>query len=190
LILNLKRELSFSGVHVHLNTPVDETVVASVNPDAIVMAVGGDPYYPQIEGIDQSNIYSVEDVLNGRVDPGQRVVVYDWKGDWAGVGVAEFLADQGKEVELVSGTHVIGEKLQKYLQDVYLGNLYSKQVKMTPHAIDGVDGVVMSTGYIQRTDLYYELKQLGKEIYRIGDCLAPRTAENAILEGFELAAKL
>ncbi|MGG1662673.1 FAD-dependent oxidoreductase [Brevibacillus sp. NRS-1366] len=212
LILNLKRELNFSGVHVHLHSAVDKSVVTDANPDAVVLAVGSDPYYPQIGGIDQGNIYSVEDVLNGLVDPGQRVVVYDWKGDWAGVGVAEYLADQGKEVEIVSGTHIVGEKLQKYLLDVYLGNLYSKQVKMTPHyriqevngssivfynifnyelyAIDGVDGVVMSTGYIQRTDLYYQLKELGKEIYRIGDCLAPRTAENAILEGFELAAKL
>ena len=212
LILNLQRELKLAGVHVHLNSPVDEAVVESVNPDVIVVAVGGEPYFPQISGIEQDNIYSVENVLNGRVDPGQRVVVYDWKGDWAGVGAAEYLADQGKEVEIVAGTHVIGEKLQKYLLDVYLGNLYTKRVKMTPHhriqeingrsivfynifnyepyVVDDVDGIVMATGYIQRTDLYYRLKKSGREIHRIGDCLAPRTAENAILEGFELAAKL
>ncbi|MFM1651742.1 FAD-dependent oxidoreductase [Brevibacillus sp. B_LB10_24] len=212
LILNLQRELKFAGVHVRLQAPVDEAVVQELNPDVIVMAVGGVPYFPQIGGTDQKNVYSVEAVLNGQADPGQRVVVYDWNGDWAGVGVAEFLADQGKDVEIVSGTHVVAGKLQRYLRDVYLGNLYTKRVKMTPHyriqeingssilfynmfnyepyQIDDVDGIVLATGYIQRTDLYYNLKQLGKEIHRIGDCLAPRTAENAILEGLELAAKL
>jgi hypothetical protein len=48
---------------------------------------------------------------------------------------------------------------------------------------DGYDTIVMAAGNVSLDQLYFELKGKVKELYRIGDCLAPRKTDMAILEG-------
>jgi predicted dinucleotide-utilizing enzyme len=64
-------------------------------------------------------------------------------------------------------------------------------------AIEGVDTVVMSVGARSNRELYDELKGEmragglgGKELYFIGDAVAPRLIQQAILDGEELARNL
>lgn len=43
---------------------------------------------------------------------------------------------------------------------------------------------VESQGRVPNVELYEEIKHLASEVYQIGDCLAPRTIEEATFEGF------
>ena len=55
------------------------------------------------------------------------------------------------------------------------------------HIIEGVDTVVMATGYRSENRLYKALKGKVSELYAIGDCKLPRRALDAIHEGYMTA---
>ena len=45
-------------------------------------------------------------------------------------------------------------------------------------------------GHQSEDALFLELEDWGGEVHRIGDCLAPRTAEEAVLEGLKAGAAI
>ena len=51
-----------------------------------------------------------------------------------------------------------------------------------------MDTLVLCTGHIAETELADSLAGYGGELKIVGDSLAPRTAEEAIFEGFEVGA--
>jgi hypothetical protein len=53
-----------------------------------------------------------------------------------------------------------------------------------------VDTLVLALGQIQDAPLERELVEWGGELHMIGDCLTPRTAEEAVLEGLKVGAAL
>ena len=55
-------------------------------------------------------------------------------------------------------------------------------------AIDSVDTVVLATGPKANDELYFALKGEAENVYRIGDCVAPRKLDHAVYEG-ELAGR-
>ena len=56
-----------------------------------------------------------------------------------------------------------------------------------PLICEDVDTLVTALGHIGDRDLQTQLHGLATEVHAIGDCLAARSAEEAILEGLELA---
>ncbi|WP_318508695.1 hypothetical protein [Bacillus sp. T3] len=52
------------------------------------------------------------------------------------------------------------------------------------------DSVVLSLGRVPNTELFEQLKDLAPEVKQIGDCLAPRTIEEATYEGMIAALNL
>jgi len=52
------------------------------------------------------------------------------------------------------------------------------------------DTVVTAMGNEVDDALYYSLKGLIKELYRAGDCVAPRKADMAIYEGYMVGSKV
>lgn len=64
--------------------------------------------------------------------------------------------------------------------DVYGFNVYSNEWK----TFEGFDTVVMAMGNRVEDGLYKALKGRVKELYRIGDCVAPRKVDMAIYEGY------
>jgi hypothetical protein len=47
----------------------------------------------------------------------------------------------------------------------------------------GYDTIVLAAGNVARDSLYFELKGRVRELYRVGDCVAPRKTDMAIMEG-------
>src|SRR6202011_1661599 len=71
-------------------------------PDAVIVATGRRPLVPDVAGIDGRNVLHAMDALQGAATT-QRVVVVGGLDKHLGPPtIAEFLADQGKEVEVVS----------------------------------------------------------------------------------------
>jgi hypothetical protein len=59
-----------------------------------------------------------------------------------------------------------------------------------PVVLEGVSGLVLAQGHESRCTLASELEELDVEVHAIGDCVAPRTVEEAVLEGLQTAAVL
>ena len=58
-------------------------------------------------------------------------------------------------------------------------NVYSNEM----FDFDGYDTVVLAAVNVADDSLYFELKDKVDEIYRVGDCVAPRKTDMAIIEG-------
>jgi len=212
LVDNLAREMVLAGVEVRLKTTVDRALVDAENPDVVIIATGAVPYLPDLEISDDVHAVEAWQVLRGEVNPGASVVVADWRCDWVGVGLAEKLASEGCHVRLcVDGVHA-GQNLQMYLRDYWAGALHKLGVEVIPYArlfgadgdtvyflhstsdepiiCEGVDTLVMAQGHQPVTSLEEELTDSRHEIHMVGDCLSPRSAEEAIYEAFMTARKI
>ncbi|MDP7453059.1 MAG: hypothetical protein QGE95_12410 [Arenicellales bacterium] len=54
-----------------------------------------------------------------------------------------------------------------------------------PIVCDGVDSLVLAMGHEPVCELADALADLDTELISIGDCITPRTAEEAVLEGLK-----
>ena len=89
----LIRQALAAGVNVQTNAAVDQKLVASVGPDVVILAAGGEPIRPPIPGVENANVVQAWDVLAGRVDVGKEVVIIG--GGAVGIETAVFLAKIG-----------------------------------------------------------------------------------------------
>ena len=93
-------ELERLDVAIRYNTFAEAEDVRALTPDVVIIATGGLPQAPQMDG--QALTVSSWDVISGAVKPAARVLVYDDGGAHAGMTAAELLAKAGAEVELIS----------------------------------------------------------------------------------------
>ena len=154
-------------------------------------------------GIEQA--VDVRAVLNGEVNVGDRVVVYAGDNHMQALSTADTLLDQGKDVTVVVPTEAPGLLAEEHTRFVILARLAAKGVSgmVMMSALTSYDGMsasgvemmtgeefelpcdtlVSSFGGIADESLYFALKGRVDDLHRIGDCVAPRTADNAIFEG-------
>jgi hypothetical protein len=71
-------------------------------------------------------------------------------------------------------------------ETVYLQHTASGE----PIICEGVDTVVLALGHEQEAGLSDSLADWPGELHRIGDCVAPRTAEEAVLEGLKVGSAI
>jgi thioredoxin reductase len=207
----LQRQVEEAGVEVRLGVEVTPEMVAGLTPDAVVVATGSRPYVPPAPGMDQKNVVTAAQVLEGEVKAGRRVlVVGGLEEHMPPLGIAEFLADQGKRVEVLSELLVAGEGLETTLLHVLTKRLLDKGITLTPltaveavrgrtvlaansftgqrRTITGVDTVVLACGSRADDTLARALKSRAGELHLIGDCRAPRRMLHAIMEGARAAS--
>ena len=207
IIGNLQREMELAGVKVVTGSKVDCDLIERLAPDAVVIATGATPYVPAIEGREESHVVDAWQVLRGEANVGAEVVVTDWRGDWIGLGLAEKFVREGCHVRLAVNGITAGQMIPQYARDKWLGTLHSLGVEVLPymrlHGADsdtvylqhitsgepvlceGVDTLVTAHGHQADTGLEDALADWGGEVHLIGDCLAPRTVEEAVLEGLQ-----
>jgi 2,4-dienoyl-CoA reductase-like NADH-dependent reductase (Old Yellow Enzyme family) len=202
---NLAGEAERAGVQIALGTAADAALLRALGPDAVVLATGARPRMPNLELTGSPVVLTAWDVLRGAVVPAGRVVVADWRCDWIGLGVATLLAQRGRKVTLgVTGYHA-GQRIQQYVRDAMIADALRLGVEILPlvrpygadeetvylqHVLTGepvliepAAALVLSAGHLPVTGLAAELAGSGLDVREIGDCLAPRTVEEAVLEG-------
>jgi mycofactocin system FadH/OYE family oxidoreductase 2 len=161
------------------------------------------------------NVADVREVIegtaaNGGPQPGQSVVVVDEIGFHHATSVAELLADRGCSVEIVTNGMVVGQDLgitldmeNWWMRATTKGIVQSTDLVPMGMA-DGVltllhhptgqnqtrtaDWVVLAVPPSPVEWLYNDLKAAGVRVERIGDCLAPRRAHAAIIDGERVGA--
>jgi len=93
LIDSLSTQAKKAGVNICTNTEVTSAIVKKERPDVVIIATGGKPIRPNIPGIDGSNVVQAWDVLSGKADAGERVVVIG--GGAVGIEAATYIAKIG-----------------------------------------------------------------------------------------------
>src|SRR5512138_776469 len=217
IIRNEKGQVDKAGVTVKLGTEVTTGQLLAEKPDVVIVATGSVPKEHPVGGADGPAIFNVPQVLNGEAQLGQNVCLIDYDGHQRAAATAEFLANQGKTVHMITSSLFIGAELGP-TQDLYLSRqrLLQKGVTFTPDiAVMEVSGeagaktvkgfnvysnvwnewgpfdtLVLAMG--QRVDdgLYMSLKGKVKELYRIGDSVAPRKVDMAIWEGHKTGREI
>lgn len=212
IILFFERQLEKLNVDIRLEHAARPEDVLSEDSDAVIVATGSTAFRPDIIGIDQKHVLSSRDVLSGNAEIGERVLVVDTLGRAEAPTVAEFLVDQGRQVEIVTGLEYIGRHMPVPAWHNQLELLMKKGVTLTPftgvwevseksvdvynvvswepRTIEGIDTVVLAAGGQADDALYHELKGRHPEVHAIGDCYQPRDIELAVVDGHRVAREI
>ncbi len=210
--MNLHREALRAGVRIVTNSPVGLELVREVRPDAVIVATGARPYRPGLEIMGEARVLDAWQVIRGEELPKGHAVVVDWRGDWTGIGVARILAQRGHRVTLCVNGYGAGESLQQYVRDSSLASLQRERIDVIPlvrpfgvaddsvylqHVLteepvimEQICGVVLACGHESVSGLLTDLELLDVRAVGVGDCMAPRTLEEAVLEGLVAGSAL
>ena len=90
-VSSLRKSLEELEVPVHLGCEVDENMIASFAPDAVIVATGAKPLVPPVSGIDGENVVFAEDVLLGNVEVKDAPIVVCGGGE-VGCETADYIA--------------------------------------------------------------------------------------------------
>ena len=206
LAQNLTREAERHGVRIHRRSEMTAALIAEMKPDAVILATGSDVHMPAIEG-EAAQLVHAADILAGRARSGARAVIYDWHADWIGAGLAEKLAGEGVHVRLAVNGMSVAANIQTYIRFEIAGRLHRLGVEVHPwlrlYGADGrtayfihtpsrepvvfeeVDTLIVSAPNHPASGLEAPIRALGIELHTVGDCLSPRTAEEAVYEGLK-----
>jgi len=130
-------ELARLKVDLRLGTRADEATIGDLRPDIVILATGGQPFLSQVpewgyaENREESLVVSTWDVLSGAVEPGKNVLIFDSICEFAGVSAADYLADKGAKVEIVTDDIKPGAAVGGTTFPTYYRSLYEKEVIMT-----------------------------------------------------------
>ncbi len=210
----LKHMLDKFNVPVMTGVSVTPDLIEDQKPDAVVVATGSVPVDRPYDGdYGPPDVLDVHQVLSQDYTVGEKVLFIDENSGHHATATVEYLAEQGKKVDMVTAELFIGIELaplgdlyltrQRLLQkgvtfttDVSVDEIQGTTVKAhniythEPIVFDDYDTVILGAGNIVNDRLYRELKDRVAEIYRIGDCVAPRGIDMAILEGRRVGEQL
>ena len=160
----------------------DIDMVRETSPEVVLIATGGTPNLGFL-GRGESLAVSSWDILSGSVPLKKTVLFYDDNGQHAGVSCAEFIAENGVDLEYLSPEMMIAPDIGGTNHPAYLRSLYNNDVTISLNqqltAIvredDGlaaivfneytgdtreirIDQVVVDHGTLPADDLYFDLK--------------------------------
>ena len=198
LARNLEGEVHRARVEVRTRTRVSAQEVLAGGWDVVVCCTGAAPDRPA------AGVLSVVDVMTEE-PVGERVAVVDQVGFHQATSTAEWLAQRGHRVDLLTPTLSAGQDLGLTLD---LENWHRRVLPLgvrtvtsvAPLGFDGgrvvavhaysgrqlefgpYDTIVVANHGVPDDALYFALK--GRlEVHRAGDCVAPRRAGEAVGEG-------
>jgi 2,4-dienoyl-CoA reductase-like NADH-dependent reductase (Old Yellow Enzyme family)/thioredoxin reductase len=202
LIDFLKKQIEKCNVECHMKSEVDIDMIKEINPDVVIIATGSIPYKPPVDGINLPIVLTVPEVFNGI----NKTVMKDAiiiGGGATGCEVALELSERGLPITIVEQLPNIGIQIEAIIKKIILDKLKKNNVRiLTEHRLSKVsehgvyvidkngnhvflkgDKVIIAVGNRPNNSLFKHVKKIGKEVYKIGDCLEVRSAKEAIYEG-------
>ncbi|MEG3029394.1 MAG: FAD-dependent oxidoreductase [Oscillospiraceae bacterium] len=147
MISTYRKQCLTLGVTFKMGVEVNEDLIKSEKPDAIILATGSKPFMPKIAGIDGKTVVSAEDVLYGNVNtpivtsdplygeltsPVGSVVVCG--GGEVGGETAEFIAQTNPQVTLLEMKPEILEDMVPENRGLLIERMAKKKIKVQTNA--------------------------------------------------------
>ena len=176
------------GVEFRFNTWAEAADVMALNPDVVIIATGG---LPEKDVLSSGNDLTVSawDILSGDVKPGANVLLYDDAGDHTAMQAAQFLAEAGSTVEVMTPDRSFAPEVMAMNLVPYMRAMQDKAVTFTVtyrlnaaerdgnrlKAIIGsdymdlrlerhFDQIVVNHGTQPLADIYFDLKPLSENL--------------------------
>ena len=218
-----RSQLEKLQVRVELGTEMTAAAVRDFGADAVVLSTGSQPtrtgfqralpHVDALPGVEQENVCSVNDVLEGAARPSNRVLLLDdLNGWWPASGTVLHLAEQGHDVTVVTASDKPAEALdvshlgpstrERFAKlgvtvicahaltrwagtTATIANLYTGDAREL-----AFDSLVLATTNTVDDTLASALAHDEIEVHTVGDMVAARTASMAFYEGRTLGMKL
>lgn len=211
---DLMRSMERLGVDIRLGVSATAEFVESFGADQVLIATGASPdrtgascSAPPPPGLETIRTLTLWEAIANPEQAGRRAVLLDDEGAFRIGGAAQLMLDAGCEVILVSRLpmllpatvytldlpqlyrNLLGKGLRYHLNS-WIRNVGGDCVTIgTPFSPDaerltGIDSIVLGTPRHPDDALYRALKPGLSGLARVGDCVAPRTMDHAIYEGF------
>ncbi len=207
----LIRRIEKSKVRLFLNTEATPQIINNEHYDVVIAAVGSEPLFPPIPGIDRENVVFAVDVYGGAYSvPTDTVVVIG--GGEIGVETGMLLAQQGKKVTLLE----MRERLAMDATPVHYYSMFmeawQKESNLTPivratctgigkdcvtyRDADGAERtvkagtVVIAAGMKPKTDEALKFAASGSLFKMIGDCNQVGNVQKCTRSAFGIVSSL
>lgn len=201
-------QLKKAGVNTRLNTESSSGLISKSQPDAVIIATGGTPLIPDIPGIGSRNVVTAQDVLSGKAEAGEKVVIIG--GGQVGCETGLYLAEKGKRVVIVEILKRMASDMGPMVRRRLMDGLRQRQVIMltnakceaiTEHGVtvtsaEGrkdtypADSVILAVGSGKNDNLFKGLQDKVPEVYCIGDASQPQGIMEAVRDGYRVALSL
>jgi 2,4-dienoyl-CoA reductase-like NADH-dependent reductase (Old Yellow Enzyme family)/thioredoxin reductase len=195
-------------VEVEMGEPVTTDIVKQLNPDALVVATGMSPAFPEIPGLDKMSPVFAHQVLSDECEVGDSVIMIG--GGVVGCETADFLAERGKKVTIIEILPRIAANMILLRRAALLSRLRAKGVVMLSNAhceeatkagivvrtkegqreTLSAETVVIAAGGRPNNGLYRAFQDKITQTYLIGDAVEPRTILEAVAEGYHIGITL
>jgi 2,4-dienoyl-CoA reductase-like NADH-dependent reductase (Old Yellow Enzyme family) len=174
------------GVGIRTDTFADAALIASLDPEVVIVATGGQPQLPpDLDTVDEvaSRIATSWDVLGGDAAPTGDVLFYDDIGTHSSLSAAEMIARSGANLEIVTPERMFGIEVGGMNHVPYARAFNETDTRITLHqrvlsvrpehgrlcaelgsdhtphrSVRHVDWIVADHGTAALADVYFELK--------------------------------
>ena len=203
----LSRRIEASNIKVHLNTAPTPEEIESKNVDAVIVAVGASQFIPQIPGITDKKVVTLEALHHSTPEVGNNIVVLG--GGLVGCECAIYLDRMGKKVTIV-------EMQDDWAKDSYFMHKNAMVVEMRTNNIyisvntkakavtekgllcetDGkevlfeADTILIAAGMKANKEVAHSFDNTAKIVYHIGDCIKPGRVADAVSDAYYKACDI
>lgn len=204
LLSYFETQLKKLNVDIRLDTAADIGQIESSGADVVLIATGSLPFMPQIPGIDGKNVVTAIDILAGKAETGNTVIVIG--GGSTGCETAEYLLEHGRKtivVEMLSGLALNAGARERMrllnritaLPITFLTSTRCLEIKPAGISVSdqtnaqrfiAADTVVVASGMKPNNVLFQELHARGIETHMAGDCWHPGMIAHAVSDGSRL----
>jgi 2,4-dienoyl-CoA reductase-like NADH-dependent reductase (Old Yellow Enzyme family)/thioredoxin reductase len=205
----LINQVSKSNIFVQLNTKTTPDLLAAMNADVIIAAIGADPFIPPIPGVDGKNVLTALYAYGKESLLGQRIAVIG--GGQVGCETALHLAHMGKKTTVIEMLNELApdasithrtELLQKLDAENNLhcltaarctaitkSGIVYKDKNGKDHTVSA-DNVILATGMRAKHEEAEAFRSFAGRFVSIGDCVCAATVEQAIQGAFSAAVQI
>jgi 2,4-dienoyl-CoA reductase (NADPH2) len=204
----LTAQLEKLKVQVKLNAAPTAKEIAEAKPDVVVIATGAVPHIPDWPGIKGPNVVTAIDVLAGRKQTGQNVVIVG--SGSTGCETAEFLVQKGKKVTLLEMLPRIGSEYGPANRFVVIDRLVAAGIRLeTGVKVEAItktgvkvirgglyseffeaESVVLTVGMVPDDALARALEGKVPSVFKIGDAVKPTGVAEAMESAFRIALQI
>ncbi|MFT0848923.1 FAD-dependent oxidoreductase [Actinomycetaceae bacterium L2_0104] len=203
----LRRTVARSTVDVRLSTEATPEMVAELEPDGLVVAIGADEIRPPIPGVDQRKVYSGTEAIDAESELGKQVAIVGAGsiGTEIGLELATF-ADHSVTMIDIGDTWAPQANIlyrEALRQEIAAQPRLSFQLESTCSSIqsdhvvvtskDGeltrvpADDVILSVGMRARSSQARAFFGIVPDTVLVGDCVRPRIIQDAVFEAYSYA---